>query len=115
MFEADKLHQIGDYYFKEKDFQTAEDFFRRASNLNPYELVYKENLANANLQLGRFDVALDVLNELIIEDGYKSIKVKYLRVLAYLNLQDFKNACLQISEIKNEPLVRDLELERFCN
>ena len=96
-------------------FETAEDFFRRASNLNPYELVYKENLANTNLKLGRFGVALNILNELIIEDGSKSIKVKYLRILAYLNLQDFENACLQINEIKNEPLVRKIELERFCN
>ncbi len=115
VFEADKFHQIGEYYFKEEDFETAEDFFRRASNLNPYELVYKENLANTNLKLGRFGVALNILNELIIEDGSKSIKVKYLRILAYLNLQDFENACLQINEIKNEPLVRKIELERFCN
>lgn len=115
MLEAASLHEIGDYYFKQKNFLAAEEFFKKATDLNPYELVYKENLANNYLQLGKFNIAADILNQLIDEDGSKSVKVKYLRVLAYLNLNDFDTACPYISEIKDEPLVRSLELERFCN
>ena len=36
-------------------------------------------------------------------------------VLAYLNNNDNVNACQYIEEIKDNPLVDSIELERFCN
>ena len=106
---------IGEYYFENKDFESARNHFEKAANLNPYELTYKENLANAHLKLGNFQTAADILTQLIEIDGAKSVKVKYLLVLAYLNLEDNTTACLYIDEIKDEPLVKNLELGRFCN
>lgn len=115
MMEAGSNHEIGDFYFKKKNFEAARVHFEKAVNLNPYELTYKENLANSLLQLGEFQAAADILNKLIDEDGFNSVKVKYLRVLAYLNLEDFATACIFIDEIKDESLVENLELGRFCN
>jgi len=115
MMEAGSNHEIGDFYFKKKDFESARIHFEKAVNLNPYELTYKENLANSHLQLGNFQTAADILTELIDVDGSTSVKVKYLRVLAYLNLEDYNTACVFIDEIKDEPLVKNLELGRFCN
>jgi len=115
MMEAGSNHAIGEYYFENKDFESARNHFEKAANLNPYELTYKENLANAHLKLGNFQTAADILTQLIEIDGAKSVKVKYLLVLAYLNLEDNTTACLYIDEIKDEPLVKNLELGRFCN
>ena len=56
-----------------------------------------------------------VVTALIEIDGAKSVKVKYLLVLAYLNLENNTTACIYIDEIKDEPLVKNLELGRFCN
>ena len=36
-------------------------------------------------------------------------------VLAYLNKNDKVSACQYIDEIKDDPLVDSIELERFCN
>ena len=115
MMNAASLHEVGDYYFKQQNFVSSLEFFEKAVNLNPYELTYKENLANTHLKLGNFQTAADILTELIDVDGSTSIKVKYLRVLAYLNLKDFTTACKFIQEIKDNVLVKDIELERFCN
>ena len=115
MMEAGSNHAIGEYYFENKDFESARNHFEKAANLNPYELTYKENLANAHLKLGNFQTAADILTQLIEIDGAKSVKVKYLLVLAYLNLEDNTTACIYIDEIQDEPLVKNLELGRFCN
>jgi tetratricopeptide (TPR) repeat protein len=115
MMNAASFHEIGDYYFKQNNYVSSLEFFEKAVNLNPYELTYRENLANTHLKLGNFQTAADILTELIDVDGSTSIKVKYLRVLAYLNLKDFTTACKFIEEIKDNVLVEDIELERFCN
>ena len=51
MMEAGSNHEIGDYYFKRKTLKMQNTFFKKATDLNPYELTYKENLANSHLQL----------------------------------------------------------------
>ena len=114
MQQAAQLNELGDYFFGIGNFVSAEESFREASQINPYEFPYQENYANAQLQLGKFEQAIQTLNDLIDKNGSTSIKAKYMRVLAYLNLNDNENACIYIDEIKNEPLVKSLDLQRFC-
>ena len=114
MITAANLNVIGDAYFQNKDFVNAERFFRQASEINPYEFPYIENYANTKLKLGKYEEALDILNDLIDVKESKSIIAKYMRVLAYLNLKDNEQACIFIEEIKDYPLFQSLELARFC-
>ena len=115
MITAANLNGIGDAYFQNKDFVNAERFFRQASEMNPYELPYAENYANTKLKLGKFEEALVILDDLIDIKESKSLIAKYMRVLAYLNLEDTDKACIYIEEIKDYPLFQNLELSRFCN
>ena len=115
MITAANLNGIGDAYFQNKDFVNAERFFRQASEMNPYELPYTENYANTKLKLGKFEEALVILDDLIDIKESKSLIAKYMRVLAYLNLEDTDKACIYIEEIKDYPLFQNLELSRFCN
>ena len=115
MITAAQFNEFGNAYFETKDFASAEYAFEKASEINPYELPYLENYANTKLQLGKFDEAITLLKDLIEVKESKSIKAKYMLVLAYLNKNDNVNACQYIEEIKDDPLVDAIELERFCN
>ena len=115
MVKAAQLNIFGNAYFENNDFASAEWAFEKATEINPYELPYLENYANTKLQLGKFDEAIILLKDLIEVKESKSIKAKYMLVLAYLNNNDNVNACQYIEEIKDNPLVDSIELERFCN
>ena len=115
MVKAAQLNIFGNAYFENNDFASAEWAFEKATEINPYELPYLENYANTKLQLGKFDEAITLLKDLIEVKESKSIKAKYMLVLAYLNKNDNINACQYIDEIKDDPLVDDIDLERFCN
>ena len=115
MYKAAQQNALGDLYFERGDFESAEIAFRYASNINPYELPYLENYANAKLQLGKFDEAIEALKDLIEVKESNSVKAKYMLVLAYLNNKNNLEACKYIEEIKDDPLVSSLELDRFCN
>ena len=67
------------------------------------------------MQLGKYEEALNTLNNLININNSKSIKAKYMLALTYLNLNDKVPACKIIDEIKDEPLVKSIELQRFCD
>tara|TARA_B100001057_G_scaffold499798_1_gene611856 strand:- start:20148 stop:22427 length:2280 start_codon:yes stop_codon:yes gene_type:complete len=115
MLQASQLNEMGDYYYEIGNYVAAEQSFKDASQINPYELPYQENYANAQLQIGKFDEAIITLNNLINIKGSESVKAKYMLVLAYLNNDKTETACEIISEIKDDPLVETLELSRFCN
>ena len=115
MLQASQLNEMGDYYFGIGNFIAAEGSFKEASRINPYELPYQENYANAQLQIGKFDEAILTLDNLINIKGSESVKAKYMLALAYLNVEKTEPACEIISEIKDDPLLETLELSRFCN
>lgn len=115
MLTAAQFNELGDFYFKNGDFTSAKNFFKDASELNPFEFPYKENYANSLMQLGDFKLAVEILNELIYENNFSSIKAKYMLALSYLNLDEKSSACILIQEIKDHQLVRSIELQRFCN
>ncbi len=101
MIDADYFYQLGEAYFSQKRFEEAAKLFLRASQLNPFELPYKENYANSLLRLGEFNKSLEVLNELINVDKTKSINAIYLRALAYLNLENFTLGCVDLKILED--------------
>ncbi|MBT6447807.1 MAG: hypothetical protein HOK38_03565 [Flavobacteriaceae bacterium] len=93
MYRADLLNQQAESSFEDEDFEQAAELFLRASNINPLELPYKENTANAYMKIGKDSLALKLLNELINEEGYRSSKAFYLRGLVLYGLKDEQSAC----------------------
>ena len=83
--------------------------------LNPFELPYQENYANAHLQLGNFSEAVEILENLIYQNESESLKAKYMLVLAYLNMEDAIKACPLIEELMQYPEFDSANLGRFCN
>ena len=61
MYEADYFYLLGVELFNQKNFEGALLNFQKAAKINPYELPYKENVANTLMQLKRDDEALSVL------------------------------------------------------
>ena len=93
MYEADELYQIGMFYFEEENFKAAVDYFIEADNINPYELVYKENAANSLMRDGDDIGALKILNDLIDNFDSKSAKAFYLRGLILFEQGKKDQAC----------------------
>ena len=67
MMNAAKFHSLGEYAFEEGEFSEALELFLKASELNPYEIPYQENLANAYLQLNLNQDAIDKLIKYMIQ------------------------------------------------
>ena len=80
MIAAAKYNELGDYLFLQKEYISAEEYFEMASKLNPYEDPYQENYANANLQIGNFQKAANILENLIEKSRAPSIKAKFMLV-----------------------------------
>lgn len=110
MFKADELYQIGIFYFEEENFKAAADYFLQADEINPFELVYKENAANSLLRLEDDTAALNILDDLI--DNYKSEspKAHYLRGLILYEQGDKEKACNDLAYAYSKGLMQGTRL-----
>lgn len=79
--KAATLHALGEEYFEQGNYEQAAKSFFEAGEINRFELPYRENAANAYIRLGNREKALEILNELIIEDKTKSPRSYWLRGL----------------------------------
>ena len=96
MFEADFYYQSAMEDFENEEFEKAAQLFIKASELNPYELVYLENAANSYMKIGKDEEALDLLNKLINDIGSKSSKAHYFRGLLLYDLNETEKACYDL-------------------
>lgn len=116
MYEADEFYQKGMYYFENGNFDLALENFINASNINQFELVYKENIANTYIRLGLDDKALETLNNLINVDNYTGGKAFYLRGLLLYQKGDSQNACKDFVIADKSGLFQNTNLlNLFCN
>ena len=93
MYEADYFYLLGVELFEQKEFESALINFQKAAKINPFELPYKENVANTLMQLKRDDEALLILNELIEIDKTESEQAYYLRALVLYGKGERRSAC----------------------
>jgi len=114
MYEADKLYQAGMYYFEEENFTAAANYFENAARINPFELVYKENAANAYMRLGNDSKALELLNELIDNDNSKSPKAYYFRGLINFSFGNTELACQDLKYAFDEGLISDINVYQLA-
>jgi tetratricopeptide (TPR) repeat protein len=114
MYEADYYYLLAVELFEQERFEEALINFKKASEINSFELPYKENIANTLIRLKRDDEALDILNELINEDKTKSNQTFYLRALILYEKGKRRSACEdfyrldQIGYLGNNNLFRNL-------
>lgn len=101
MYQADVFYQMGEADFAAGNFSGAAQNFLKASELNPLEVPYKENIANAYMQLSKFDKALDIVDEILLNDDYRSEKIIYMRGLILYNLGQIDAACIVFKELEN--------------
>jgi len=104
MYQADFYYQSAMKLFETQKFEDAAGLFIKASELNPYELAYLENAANAYMKIGKDNEALELLNTLIDELGSESINAFYIRGLILYDLGEIESACLDLKIADDEGL-----------
>jgi len=110
MYEADKLYQIGLHFFENENFEAAAENFIKANDINPYELAYKENAANALLRVGDDMGALKILDDLIDNFSSTSPKAFYLRGLILYEQGKKDQACQDMKYPRDEGLLDGTDL-----
>ena len=91
--EADILYEMGERLFEEKNYLEAALKFEEAAKINPLELPYFENAANAYLQISKLEKALENINYLINNSKTPNGKAFYIKALIYLQKGDMTLAC----------------------
>jgi len=96
VIKADSLYNSGLEHFNNKNFDSASKDFEQASKLNPLEIPYFSNAANAYLQLSDFDKVFEFTNYIINNSKSPVGKAHYINALAYYEMGNFFKACEQI-------------------
>ena len=114
MYQADELYQTGIYFFEQENYTAAANYFENADRINPYELAYKENAANAYLKIGNDQKALELLNDLIDNYDSESPKAHYLRGLTNYSMGNIEIACEDLKFAFDEGLISDTNLYQLA-
>lgn len=108
------------YYYREqaaiqgRQFQRALDDLARAIELDPQEMLYRGELAVVNIRVGRYDEAVNVLQEALkVQPQYA--EAYRLMGQAYLQLKKQDEACAAFAKAKElgDPNVEAL-IEKHC-
>ena len=113
MMNAAKFHSLGEYAFEEGEFSEALELFLKASELNPYEIPYQENLANAYLQLNLNQDAIDTIDK-IYDSSLLTNKARWIRALAYISIDNNKVACEDLSILLKDSYIPQNIFNSFC-
>ena len=91
--QADYFYKEGLDLFDQKKFEEAAIKFEDASKLNPLELPYFENAANAYLQISNHKKALEMADYVIENSISPNGKAHYIKGLVYLEKGDKISGC----------------------
>ena len=97
VFEADFLYKEGLDLFDKKDFVNAADRFKRAAELNPLELPYFENAANAYLQYSNYEKAIEMADYVIDNATKPTGKAHYIKAFVFIEQGNKLRACKLLS------------------
>ena len=96
--EAFLLHEEGKKLFEDKKYGDAAIKFEKASELNALEIPYHENAINAHLQNQNFKRALELCDK-VISDINTSPKIKYMKAITLLSMNNNEEACIVLQDI----------------
>lgn len=127
MFDYDAYHkavngQVNDvfYYYREqaalkaRQYQRALDDIAKAIELNPTDLTYQAEQAVVNLRVGRYEEAIQILNNILKADP-KYAEAYRLLGLCQVQLKKMDEACGNFKKAKElgDPNVDDL-ITKYC-
>ena len=98
VIEADILYEQGQKLFEEKRFLESAQKFEEAAKINPLELPYFENAANAYIQISKLEEALENINFVIENSKTPNGKAFYIKALIFLEKGDKITACKLLGE-----------------
>ena len=114
--------QVNDmfYYYREqaalkaRQYQRALDDIAKAIELNPKDLTYKAEQAVVNLRVGRYEEAVQILNNILKEDP-KYAEAYRLLGLCQIQLKKTDEACGNFNKAKElgDPNTDDL-IKKYC-
>tara|TARA_B100000579_G_scaffold428682_1_gene439260 strand:- start:2578 stop:4239 length:1662 start_codon:yes stop_codon:yes gene_type:complete len=112
---AAELHALGELAFEKKDYESAVALFLEASQLNPIEKPYRENTANAYMQLGSYYQALEILDKLIDEENTTSIASYWMRGLINYELGETNKGCVDLKFVQESGWLENTTIyENLC-
>lgn len=90
-------------------YQQALDDIDMALQMEPKNIMYMLHKASVNLRVARYDVALSVLNDVLVLEPDNGEAYR-LQGVAYIQLKDKVKACVSLNKAKElgDPLVDDL-------
>ena len=98
VLKADLLHKEGLELYNQKKYIEAAQKFEEASALNPLEIPYYENAANAYLQLSNHEKTLEFANYVIDNSEIQNGKAHYIKAIVYLEKKNRIRACELLKE-----------------
>ena len=93
VLEADILYELGQKLFEQKKFLESAQKFEEAGKINPLEMPYFENAANAYLQISNHEKALENINYVIENSKAPNGKAYYIKALIYFEKGEKVKAC----------------------
>ena len=93
VLEADILYELGQKLFEQKKFLESAQKFEEAGKINPLEMPYFENAANAYLQISNHEKALENINYVIENSKAPNGKAYYIKALIYFEKGEKIKAC----------------------
>ena len=115
VLNAATLQLEGERLFKSKKYKQAAEKFEAAANLNPLEIPYHENAANAYMQAGLDDKALKIIDNLLDNYQNDNMKMLYAKALIMLGKEDYNKACYYLSIIeKSDFKISKAISQKYC-
>ena len=101
VIEADLLYEMAQASYKEKKFLQSAKQFEAAGKINPNELPYFMNAANAYLQISNLEKALENIDYVIANSKTPNGKAFYIKALIYIEKENKILACKLLDQSAN--------------
>ena len=103
-------------FFKNKEYLKAAQKFEEASRLNPLETPYMENAANAYMQAGEDQKALEIVDNILNIIDKNNMKMLYIKTLILLTREEYEEACEYLTILEKSKLkVPKAISNKYCN
>ena len=103
-------------FFNNKEYLKAAQKFEEASRLNPLETPYMENAANAYMQAGEDQKALEIVDNILNVVDKNNMKMLYIKTLILLTREEFEQACEYLTILeKSELKIPKAISNKYCN
>lgn len=116
VLKAGVANKQAEEFFNNKEYLKAAQKFEEASRLNPLETPYMENAANAYMQAGEDQKALEIVDNILNITNKNNIKMLYIKTLILLTREEYEEACEYLTILEKSKLkVPKAISNKYCN